>query len=62
MSTKQMTGTQFKTLCFNLFPNPKFCSNFRPEVDQFSTDNGPDDVVETLHVTANEAFGKFKNK
>jgi len=34
----------------------------RPEVDQFSTDNGPDDVVETLHVTANEAFGKFKNK
>ena len=39
-----------------------YCSDFRPEVDQFSTDNGPDDVVETLHVTANEAFGKFKNK
>lgn len=34
----------------------------RPEVDQFDIDSGHDDVVETLHVTANEAFGKFKNK
>ena len=32
----------------------------RPEVDQFDVDGaiGQDDVVETLHVTANEAFGK----
>jgi len=36
----------------------------RPEVDQFDVDGavGQDDVIETLHVTANEAFGKFKNK
>ena len=33
-----------------------------PEVDQFDDKFVDDDVVETLHITATEAFGKFKSK
>ena len=46
------------------FTNKSFVFFARPEVDQFDVDGaiGQDGVVETLHVTANEAFGKFKNK
>ena len=36
----------------------------RPEVDQYETSDYGDqsDVVETLHITATEAFGTFKSK
>ena len=53
---------QCLTVC--IFLTKSFVFFARPEVDQFDVDGaiGQDDVVETLHVTANEAFGKFKNK